>query len=386
MIRIRRDTRSRSFALALLVAFSPPALSASAWAQGTMEDPTTVVARARFKEGVDYFDRGEYELARASFLQAYALKKHPAVLLNLAWSSLKSGHALEAERYFRQFLAESKDISEKQRADANEGLAQSHSRLGRVEVLAPAGTEVTIDGERSGMAPLSEPSLVEAGAHTVKFKSPDGAVETQSVTALGGEKVTVRSGRTPGLPLPPAVASAASPPSMPATTSTPLPQEAEAADVPVAADGVTSDAPGHKSLWSAPNNVGPAVFLGSLAIAGTVTAIVFYLVKSSAQDKADQVASQIAANAPNGNTMGICTNPTAKFAAACAALATDTNDVNSDATAGNVTLAIGLTAAAGAIVYWIAADKSEPARKAGRPVLAPALAPSFGGLSLSGTF
>ncbi|MDP9149690.1 MAG: hypothetical protein M3O36_07095, partial [Myxococcota bacterium] len=148
----------------------------------------------------------------------------------------------------------------------------------------------------------------------------------------------------------------------------------------------SSDTSGRKGLWSPPNNVGPAVFLGSLAIAGTVTAIVFYLVKSSAQDKADQVASQIAANAPNGNTMGICTNPTPKFASACAALATDTNDVNSDATAGNVTLAIGLTAAAGAVVYWMAADRSESPRKAGRPTLVPALAPSFGGLSLSGTF
>ena len=74
-------------------------------ARAETEDPTTAVARSRFKEGVDFYDKGQYEQARASFLQAYALKKHPAVLLNLAWSCLKSGHALEAEHYFKQFLS-----------------------------------------------------------------------------------------------------------------------------------------------------------------------------------------------------------------------------------------------------------------------------------------
>ncbi len=70
------------------------------------------MARTRFKEGVSFYDKGQYEQARAAFLQAYALKKHPAVLLNLAWSSLKSGHALESEHYFKQFLAEGKDSTD----------------------------------------------------------------------------------------------------------------------------------------------------------------------------------------------------------------------------------------------------------------------------------
>ena len=48
-------------------------------------------ARARFKEGVEFYDKGQYENARLAFLQAYALKKHPAVLLNLAQSSAKAG-------------------------------------------------------------------------------------------------------------------------------------------------------------------------------------------------------------------------------------------------------------------------------------------------------
>src|SRR5262250_1994004 len=107
--------KTRLLTVALLVALTPATYTTSTLAQAPAEDATTVMARARFKEGVEFYDKGEYEQARASFLQAYALKRHPAVLLNLAWSCLKSGHPLEAEKYFKQFLAEGKDITDKQR-------------------------------------------------------------------------------------------------------------------------------------------------------------------------------------------------------------------------------------------------------------------------------
>ena len=56
------------------------------------------MARRRFQEGVKFFDQKKFEEARAAFLQAYALKHHPAVLLNLAQSEIRSGHPLEAAR------------------------------------------------------------------------------------------------------------------------------------------------------------------------------------------------------------------------------------------------------------------------------------------------
>ena len=60
---------------------------------------------------MDFYDKGQFENARLAFLQAYALKKHPAVLLNLAQSSAKAGHPLEAAKYFQQFLKESTTAS-----------------------------------------------------------------------------------------------------------------------------------------------------------------------------------------------------------------------------------------------------------------------------------
>src|SRR5262249_4659779 len=98
--------KTRRIAAVVLLALVPQTVTVTAFAQPA-DDPVTIQARARFKEGVDFYDKGQYENARLAFLQAYALKKHPAVLLNLAQSSAKAGHALEASKYFQQFLRES---------------------------------------------------------------------------------------------------------------------------------------------------------------------------------------------------------------------------------------------------------------------------------------
>ena len=158
--------RIRSIAAALLISLSPIAMSTPSLAQSA-EDPTVKAARARFNEGVEFFDKGQYENARAAFLQAYALRKHPAVLINLAQSSLRSGHTLEAARYFEQYLHESTALSAAQRADAEKGLAEARTKLGRVEISAPTGAEVYVDGDHAGTAPLSAPVEVEPGSHTI---------------------------------------------------------------------------------------------------------------------------------------------------------------------------------------------------------------------------
>src|SRR5690348_30854 len=63
-----------------------PGAEPQSFAQGAAAapaDPITEVARQRYQEGVKAFDAGKFEDARAAFLQAYALKRHPAVLLNV---------------------------------------------------------------------------------------------------------------------------------------------------------------------------------------------------------------------------------------------------------------------------------------------------------------
>ncbi len=376
-------------AAALLIALAPCTLIPPAFAQATADDPMTAMARARFKEGVEFYDKGQYEQARASFLQAYALKKHPAVLLNLAWSCLKSGHVIEGKKYFEQFLAESKDATDKQKADASDGLTQARAKLGRIEVQAAAGTDVTVDGDRVGTAPLADAIVVEAGAHTVKFKGPDGTTDTQSVSVLGGQRAVAKFG---------------APPSAATAAPTPAPKEAGSPAAPPAAETSSRGAPAeeatrpaeakHQNIpvvesspgpFAKPANPVPAYILGGVGLVGIGTGIVMYFQKQSAQSNADNVASQIIAN---GGSSASCSPPSGKFVAACSAYNSDLNDVNMDATVANIAAGVGLAALAGAVIYWVVAPKEDSGSAALHPlpVLTPAIGHSSGGLSLSGQF
>jgi len=385
--------KPRPLALSLLLAFTPAACAAPAWAQSSAEDPITSMARSRFKEGVEFYDKFQYEQARAAFLQAYALKKHPAVLLNLAWSCLKSGHALEAERYFKQFLAEGKDITDKQRSDANEGVTQAHSKIGRIEVSAPAGTEVTIDGDRVGSAPLPEPVAVEPGAHTLTFKGPDSATETQSVTVLGGEKAVARftkggaaavgAGAPPGTPSSPP---AGTPPTA-STSATPPPEEAPGAGEHPPAKETPHHEAAKKGPLAPPANMVPVIVGIILTGAGIGVAIAMNNSKQSAQTQANSTAQNVVAHmdtcpaSPNSTVPGLV--------AVCNQYQADINDVNSDATIGNLAIGFAAAALAGTLIYWLASDKGDEDSASGattKPVVVPMFGRAAGGLSISGGF
>src|ERR1700743_175331 len=129
-----------------LASAAPPAKASSD------DDATVAMARERFKEGVSYFDQKQYDKARAAFLQAYALKKHPAVLLNLAQSELRSGHEADAAKHFAQYLREHKDATDSERQGAETGLTATRALLAEVTVsVDESGAEVFVDGSSEGV-------------------------------------------------------------------------------------------------------------------------------------------------------------------------------------------------------------------------------------------
>src|SRR4051812_3966873 len=74
------------------------------------DDATVEMARQRFREGVQFYDQRQYEKARLAFLQAYALKPHPSVLLNLAQSELRAGKPDDAASHFSEYLKSATDV------------------------------------------------------------------------------------------------------------------------------------------------------------------------------------------------------------------------------------------------------------------------------------
>lgn len=359
------------------------------------EDAMTAMARARFREGVEYYDKGEYEQARAAFLQAYALKKHPAVLLNLAWSCLKSGHVREADQYFRQFLSEGREITDKQRADANEGLAQVHSKLGRIDVAAPAGTDVTIDGEHVGAVPLAEGTYVEPGFHSVVLRAPDGAVETVGVTVAAGEKAIAHLGRQqPSAPSP--AASPPAPEAPPAAAPVP-PQPAAPPSLPSAPPGATSQ-PESAPVSARPNEaegypglLAAAITTTGVSVAGFATALGLLIAKNSAQSKANTLGNQITSVSKADHIMpNNCASPAnlpQPIASACTTWNSDNSTVNTDATIGNyMVYVVGVGGAVAATTLWIIYATRNRQASPHLAIVAPMIDRSTAGLSISGSF
>jgi hypothetical protein len=142
------------------------------------------MARQRYTEGVEAFDKGDFERARAAFLQAWALRKHVSILIKLAQSSLKSHkHDAEAARYFRELLARS-DVAQGDRNDAERGLAETRTRDGRIDVRATSGVAL-VDGE---VVPADRIVDVEPGGHDVSIASTS---TTKHVTVAAGEVLVV---------------------------------------------------------------------------------------------------------------------------------------------------------------------------------------------------
>ncbi len=155
------------------------------------DDPTALrMARQRFQEGVKYFDGGQYSKARAAFLQAYALKKHPSVLLNLAQSELRAGYEAEAANHFAQYLRETDGSNSAQVTKARSGLEKAQAKVGSLTLAADVDDAyVLVDGKLKGRTPLPGPLYLSPGTHMIGVRLGGKSV-TRQVTAVPGESTT----------------------------------------------------------------------------------------------------------------------------------------------------------------------------------------------------
>jgi hypothetical protein len=170
---MRRATRALAVA-AILVAAGRPALA---------DDVTTKEAQARFEEGLGRVKDGDFEGARVSFAQAYAVLKKPDILWNLALAEQKSGHPVEAIGHFKQLQRDARTDAD--RVNAAKHVTDLLIQTGHVEVAAAAGAQVSVDGSVVGIAPLADQVDVAAGRHHVEATTPQGRKAADVDAALG---------------------------------------------------------------------------------------------------------------------------------------------------------------------------------------------------------
>lgn len=388
--------RTRACALALLVTLSPAMFPiGSAFA----DDALTEMARQRFQEGVKFFDQKKYEEARAAFLQAYALKRHPAVLLNLAQSELRANRPAEAARHFAQYLRENPNPSSLERQDAERGLVEARAKAGRVSIsVNAAGADVFIDDEFVGKAPLPEPVDVSVGAHRIEAKLGEQTA-TASITASAGKIVDANlvlgAGAPAATPAPTAPAPAYGPGPGTAPAYAPPPGQYPHIPPPPSDSGVYVSTQGRQPLltWVRQEPVAWAT-LGVTAV-GLGLGTFGLISAASAGNKADDLTIQIQqrwtldpeakAARPGGN---VCLTPAlitsgSNFEAACGKLQSTLDDEQS---AKNLAwVGIGVAAAgvaATTVAYFVMSKKSE----APTAIVAPVYGPDHAGLSLTGSF
>lgn len=371
------------------------------------DDVTLTMARERFKEGVGYFDKKDFAKARVAFLQAYALKKHPSVLLNLAQSELRSGHEADAAKHFAQYLREHKDATEGERQGAETGLTAAKALVAEVALDVDAnGAEIYVDGDLEGQAPLPGSVYLTPGAHEIQARK-DGKSVSGAINATAGQSTSLRL----------SLARTAKP--APATTGggddSPPP---EAGGEPLPEEPASSREGFFPWLGHTP---GAIVGVGLTGV-GAIGGIAFALSSNSSYDAADSVADQIADNAVKkdgkvnaqgmASSTGACTNPEAWLATSTAwmnktaAERTDrakqykencdkyTSNVKSGdtfKTLAIVSVAVAGAAAVGTIVYYLVDSKqpasaSEASARKRRVMVLPIYQSGFAGGLVSGSF
>ncbi len=239
------------------------------------QDPETVeMARQRFREGVQFYDQREYDKARLSFRQAYALKPHPAVLLNLAQSELRSGHPDDAATHFSEYL-HNNTVSDTDKQETELGFAAAKSKVAEVTVVVDTpGAQLTVDGADRGTAPLTSPLYLMPGTHSFDATMTDRHA-TKSVTTSAGQTTSVNLNLRPPSTAPvPAEHTELqeTPEAAPAEEKPAPPPEEQAASEEAAPEPTPENhrPPFFKWLGQHPVAIG-GVAVGALGIGGSVT-------------------------------------------------------------------------------------------------------------------
>lgn len=161
-------------------------------------------AEQRFHEGTALMDQGKDEQARAKLGQAYAAGRVPNVVFNLARVELLTGRSLEATRHFREYLpiSDPRKVTPQEREKIDGWLKETAKQIARLDISAPAGASVLIDGEGVGIAPLSGAYDVAKGRHVVVAQLDTKKLRAD-VDAPPGEitRVLLQDDAAPAVPL-----------------------------------------------------------------------------------------------------------------------------------------------------------------------------------------
>jgi hypothetical protein len=164
-----------------------------------LSGPAEAKARQTFKEGIEAFDRRDFEAARVAFLQTFALKPSvPVVRRNLGLAEIYSGHYLDGARRLARVLHTTGEGTAEDRARMLDSLKKAEAHLERLTIEVNVdGANIAVDEADLGSSPLPFVWYVAPGAYRVRVSKSGFAEFAQTRVARAGGIQHLRVALTP---------------------------------------------------------------------------------------------------------------------------------------------------------------------------------------------
>jgi tetratricopeptide (TPR) repeat protein len=225
-------------ALAVLLCVLGTAAQTEAQAAADADAEMRARAKGQFQAGVAAYEAQRYGDALTHFQEAYRIKPHPLVRVNMANCYERLGKLLLAIFHFERFIEES-DPSSPQIKEVNDALRALRAKVGEITVrITPDGASVSIDDGERRKAPILEPITLEAGTHTIEVSLAGYQTQKRDIVIEGGQRSDVAFTLEKGEgAVPPVIAAAPAPlPEPPAAIPDPGAAPAPAEVAPQAKD------------------------------------------------------------------------------------------------------------------------------------------------------
>jgi hypothetical protein len=349
--------------VAVAFALGAPAIARG---DGALSTSAKAAAQQRYSKGLELYaqalrthDQATFESAYLEFVQAFSIYPDDKVLWNLAVSANDTNRVIEALHRFRTF-------NEHQHAVENEEhpqhelivqyLDQLTKKTSHVDVDAPPGAHIDLDGESAGTAPLRAPVDMLPGTHDLSA-NVSGTLSHARIEAVGGSHTTVRLGFVEVAPLP-------------------LPVPAIAAPVAPAPSSNTNPSvgpPESRSFFTARSTT--VLGLG----VGTVAAVAVGIGFKVGESNKASTESSLQAQGASGSCTGSGSSRCVMLSQAASDHASDNNTANGFFIAGGALAATGIVL----LLLW---HDAPPNPSATALHIAPSVSPTTAGFQLTGTF
>jgi hypothetical protein len=128
-------------------------------------------AKRLLREAKDDYSAGRYEQSRVKLDEACNLVHTPNCVHNLAMAELRAGRPLDAYKHFREAFAVPTATwmqSDEAVSDARKMMAEAYAAVGHVQIRAPEGALVSVDG--TPVDRTAGPVDVAPGSHVVEAR------------------------------------------------------------------------------------------------------------------------------------------------------------------------------------------------------------------------